>query len=213
MKDGKIVQSGKFEDLTADPNGELVKQMTAHRKSLKQVKPPQEENSLPRVSSCQISQIEVTEETLSRPISHVELSERIQEEEAETGRVRWSVYSTFITLVYKGGLIPVILLCHVFFQGLQMSSNYWIAWAAEEKRNVSSVQLIGIFVLLSSGSSAFILGRAVLLATIAIKTAQFLFNDMITSVFRAPISFFDSTPSSQILNRVSFIVYFSVHRY
>ncbi|TXG56117.1 hypothetical protein EZV62_017430 [Acer yangbiense] len=203
MKDGKIVQSGKFEDLTADPNGELVKQMTAHRKSLNQVKPPQEENSLPRVSSCQISQIEVTEERFSRPISHVEFSERIQEEETETGRVRWSVYSTFITLVYKGALIPVILLCHVFFQGLQMSSNYWIAWAAEEKRNVSSMQLIGVFVLLSSGSSAFILGRAVLLATIAIKTAQCLFNDMITSVFRAPISFFDSTPSSQILNRSS----------
>ncbi|KAK1575954.1 hypothetical protein Q3G72_009703 [Acer saccharum] len=203
MKDGKIVQSGKFEDLTADPNGELVKQMTAHRKSLNQVKPPQEENSLPRVSSCQISQIEVIEERFSRPISHVEFSERIQEEEAETGRVRWSVYSTFITLVYKGALIPVILLCHVFFQGLQMSSNYWIAWAAEEKRNVSSVQLIGVFVLLSSGSSAFILGRAVLLATIAIKTAQCLFNDMINSVFRAPISFFDSTPSSQILNRSS----------
>ncbi|KAK4841924.1 hypothetical protein QYF36_012657 [Acer negundo] len=199
MKDGKIVQSGKFEDLSADPNGELVKQMTAHRKSLNQVKPPQEENSLP----CQISQIEVTEETFSRPISHVEFSERIQEEEAETGRVRWSVYSTFITSVHKGALIPVILLCHVFFQGLQMSSNYWIAWAAEEKRNVSSVQLIGVFVLLSSGSSAFILGRAVLLTTIAIKTAQRLFNDTITSVFRAPISFFDSTPSSQILNRSS----------
>ncbi|TXG56119.1 hypothetical protein EZV62_017432 [Acer yangbiense] len=203
MKDGKIVQSGKFEDLSADPNGELVKQMTAHRKSLNQVQPPQEENSLPRVSSCQISQIEVTEETFSRPISHVEFSERIQEEEAETGRVRWSVYSTFITLVHKGALIPVILLCHVFFQGLQMSSNYWIAWATEEKRDVSSVQLIGVFVLLSSGSSAFILGRAVLLTIFAIKTAQRLFNDTTTSVFRAPISFFDSTPSSQILNRSS----------
>ncbi|KAK1576490.1 hypothetical protein Q3G72_014357 [Acer saccharum] len=202
MKDGEIVQSGKFEDLIANPKGQLVKQMTAHMQSLDQVKAPQENNSLPRVSS-EIQQIDVTEEDFSRPISPVEFTERIHEEEAETGRVRWSVYSTFITLVYKGALIPVILLCHVFFQGLQMSSNYWIAWATEEKHNVSSVQLIGVFVLLSGGSSAFILGRAVLLSTIAIKTAQRLFNDMITSVFRAPISFFDSTPSSQILNRSS----------
>ncbi|KAK0573649.1 hypothetical protein LWI29_011403 [Acer saccharum] len=195
MKDGEIVQSGKFEDLIANPKGQLVKQMTAHMQSLDQVKAPQEDNSLPRVSS-EIQQIDVTEEDFSRPISPVEFTERIHEEEAETGRVRWSVYSTFITLVYKGALIPVILLCHVFFQGLQMSSNYWIAWATEEKHNVSSVQLIGVFVLLSGGSSAFILGRAVLLSTIAIKTAQRLFNDMITSVFRAPISFL--TPHLQV---------------
>ncbi|KAK1578466.1 hypothetical protein Q3G72_030482 [Acer saccharum] len=141
MKDGEIVQSGKFEDLIANLKSQLVKQMTAHMQSLDQVKAPQEDNSLPRVSS-EIQQIDVTEEDFSRPISPVEFTERIHEEEAETGR------------------------------GLQMSSNYWIAWATEEKHNVSSVQLIGVFVLLSGGSSAFILGRAVLLSTIAIKTAQ-----------------------------------------
>lgn len=206
MKDGKIVQSGKYEDLIADSDSELVRQMNAHRKSLDQVNPPQEDKSLTKVP-CQISQIEVTEERFVRPISCGELSKRGQEEDTETGRVKWSVYSTFVTLVYKGALVPVVLLCQVLFQGLQMASNYWIAWATDEKRNVSREQLIGVFILLSGGSSFFILGRAVLLATIAIKTAQHLFHDMITSVFRAPISFFDSTPSSRILNRVSLVDY------
>ncbi|KAM7276954.1 hypothetical protein ACFE04_018820 [Oxalis oulophora] len=41
------------------------------------------------------------------------------------------------------------------------------------------------------------------MATIAIESAQRLFLDMLTSVFRAPTSFFDSTPSSRILNRSS----------
>ncbi|XP_031269972.1 putative ABC transporter C family member 15 isoform X2 [Pistacia vera] len=202
MKDGKIVQSGKYEDLSSDPNGELVRQMNAHRKSLDQVNPPQEDSSLTRIP-CQIGQNEVTEERFSRPINYGNFLERSQEDETKTGRVRWSVYSTFITLVCKGALVPVILLCQVLFQGLQMGSNYWIAWATDEKRKVSRGQLIGVFVLLSGGSSVFILGRAVLLATIAMNTAQRLFHDMITSVFRAPISFFDSTPSSQILNRSS----------
>ncbi|KAJ4710913.1 ABC transporter C family member 3 [Melia azedarach] len=202
MKDGKIVQSGKYEDLIVDSDSELVRQMNAHRKSLDQVNPPQEDKSLTKVP-CQISQIEVTEERFVRPISCGELSKRGQEEDTETGRVKWSVYSTFVTLVYKGALVPVVLLCQVLFQGLQMASNYWIAWATDEKHNVSREQLIGVFILLSGGSSFFILGRAVLLATIAIKTAQHLFHDMITSVFRAPISFFDSTPSSRILNRSS----------
>ncbi|KAA3483298.1 Multidrug resistance protein ABC transporter family isoform 1 [Gossypium australe] len=203
MKEGLIVQSGKYEELIVDSNGELVRQMNAHRKSLDQVNQPQEDDSLTG-GLCQISQTEVIEEKHGEPNCNDKLFESSQEEETETGRVKWSVYSTFVAAAYKGALVPVIVLCQVLFQGLQMGSNYWIAWATEENRNVSREQLIGIFILLSGGSSIFILGRAVLLATIAVETAQRLFLGMITSVFRAPISFFDSNPSSRILNRVSF---------
>ncbi|XP_017616130.1 putative ABC transporter C family member 15 [Gossypium arboreum] len=202
MKDGLVVQSGKYEELIADSDGELVRQMNAHRKSLDQMNPPQDDDSL-IAKPCQISQIEVIEEKYGDPLCFGKLFERSQEEETETGRVKWSVYSTFVTAAYKGALVPVVLLCQVLFQGLQIGSNYWIAWATEENHKVSREQLIGIFVMLSGGSSIFILGRAVLLATIAIETAQRLFLGMITSVFRAPISFFDSTPSSRILNRSS----------
>ncbi|KAK8605473.1 hypothetical protein V6N13_102251 [Hibiscus sabdariffa] len=199
MKDGLIVQSGKYEELIADSDGELVRQMNAHRKSLDQVNQPREDIA----GQFQTSQIEVVEEKHGEPNCHDKLSERSQEEETETGRVKWSVYSTFVTAAYKGALVPVVLLCQVLFQGLQMGSNYWIAWATDDNHIVSREKLIGIFVLLSGGSSIFILGRAVLLATIAIETAQRLFLGMITSVFRAPISFFDSTPSSRILSRSS----------
>ncbi|WRX13199.1 ABC transporter-like [Theobroma cacao] len=200
MKDGLIVQSGKYEELIADSDGELVRQMNAHRKSLDQVNPPQEDDYI-TAGPCQISQIEVIEEKYGEPICYSKLFERSQEEETETGRVKWSVYSTFVTAAYRGALVPVILLCQVLFQGLQMGSNYWIAWGTEDSHKVTRTQLIGIFILLSGGSSVFILGRAVLLATIAVETAQHLFLGMIRSVFRAPISFFDSTPSSRILNR------------
>lgn len=204
MKDGMIVQSGRYEDLLADHTGELVRQMAAHRKSLSHVNRHPEDNFLTSGPS-QLNQIEVTEERIEEPVSNNRFSERTQEEETETGRVKWSVYSTFITSAYKGALVPVILLCQLFFQGLQMGSNYWIAWAAEERHKVTKEQLIEIFVLLSGGSSIFILGRAVLLATIAVETSRHLFLGMMTSVFRAPISFFDSTPSSRILNRVSIL--------
>lgn len=202
MKDGRIVQSGKYKDLIADPNSELVRLMVAHRKSLDQVNPPQEDFLTNKPQ--QNNKIDLIEEKSFDPINDDKRSDRIiHEEETESGRVKWHVYSTFITSAYKGALVPVILLCQVLFQGLQMGSSYWIAWATEEEGKVSRERLIGVFSLLSGGSSIFILGRAVLLSTIAIETARHLFYRMITAVFGASISFFGKTPSSQILNRVT----------
>ncbi|KAG9446395.1 hypothetical protein H6P81_012523 [Aristolochia fimbriata] len=202
MRDGAIVQSGKYEDLIKDTDGELVRQMTAHNQSFSQVTSP-EEGNLSTSASHEVQESEVIEEKTCTISSINNLSEKIYEEDRETGRVKWRVYSTFITSAYKGLLVPIILLCQVLFQGLQIGSNYWIAWGSEKEGRMSKERLIGVFVLLSAGSSAFILGRAVLLSTVAIETAQRLFSNMITSVFRSPMSFFDSTPSSRILNRTS----------
>ncbi|XLR07617.1 hypothetical protein HN51_062541, partial [Arachis hypogaea] len=199
MKDGKIVESGRYKEHIACPNCEFVRQMAAHEETINQINPWHEENSI----SCrplQKNQIEVAEENLQESISNWK---RNKEEEAETGRVKWSVYSTFLTSAYRGSLVPVILLCQILFQVMRMGSNYWISWAAEQTGRVTKGMLMGTFVLLSGGSSIFILGRTVLMAVVAIETAQRLFHGMITSVFRAPVSFFDTTPSSRILSRSS----------
>ncbi|CAH9132036.1 unnamed protein product [Cuscuta epithymum] len=200
IKDGTIVQSGKYENLIGDLNGELVRHMAAHQKSLNQVSPSKNYC----INKCQNPNnlmIEMIEECEELTFNDKQL-ENSQQEETESGRVKWSVYSSFVTSAYKGSLVPPVLLCHILFQGLQMASNYWMAWGTEKGR-VSREQLIGMFVLLSGGSTIFILGRAFLLSTIAIETSQQFFTRMTESVFRAPMSFFDSTPSSRILNRAS----------
>ena len=53
-----------------------------------------------------------------------ELTKRTQEEETENGRVKWSVYSTFVTFAHKGALVPVIILYHVLFQAIK----HWYLW-------------------------------------------------------------------------------------
>ncbi|XP_073129929.1 putative ABC transporter C family member 15 [Henckelia pumila] len=201
MKDGIIVESGKYKDLILNPDGELIRQMAAHSYSLNQVCPPKRIGS--GKSYSHNKQMELIEEKFVDMSRSSQVSDRNLQEETETGRVKWHVYSTFVTSAYKGALVPVILLCQVLFQGLQMASNYWIAWGSEEEGRVTRDRLIGIFALLSGGSSFFILGRAILLSTIAIETSQCLFLGMIRSILRAPLSFFDSTPSSRILKRSS----------
>ncbi|KAF1876326.1 hypothetical protein Lal_00029674 [Lupinus albus] len=198
MKDGKIVESVRYEYLMACSNSELVQQMAAHEETVNQKNPLQEEDYVTSIP-CQKNQIEVAGEIFHESIKDWK---RSKEEEAETGRVKWSVYSTFVTCAYKGALVPVIIVCQILFQVLQMGSNYWISWASEQD-SISKGNLMRTFTFLSSGSSIFVLGRTVLMAKVSIKTAQRLFHGMITSVFSAPVSFFDTTPSSRILSRSS----------
>ncbi|KAJ0048760.1 hypothetical protein Pint_16533 [Pistacia integerrima] len=104
-------------------------------------------------------------------------------------------YFNPIVLPYSLSLAPLSW-------GTVVGSNYWIAWATDEKHKVSREQLPGVFVFLLGGSSIFILGRAVLLATMAMKTAQCFFQDMITSVFKAP--FHSLTPHLQARSSIGF---------
>ncbi|KAI3449833.1 hypothetical protein Pfo_006498 [Paulownia fortunei] len=131
----------------------------------------------------------------------------VQEEERERGRVSMKVYLSYMTAAYKGLLIPLIILAQTLFQVLQIASSWWMAWAnpqtAGDKPRTSSMVLIVVYMALAFGSSWFIFVRAVLVATFGLAAAQKLFLKMLRTVFRAPMSFFDSTPAGRILNRVS----------
>lgn len=130
----------------------------------------------------------------------------VQEEERERGKVSMKVYLSYMAAAYKGLLIPLIILAQTLFQVLQIASNWWMAWANPQtpgdSPRTTSLVLILVYMALAFGSSWFIFVRAVLVATFGLEAAQKLFLRMLTTVFRAPMSFFDSTPAGRILNRV-----------
>ena len=68
---------------------------------------------------------------------------------------------------------------------------------------VGGSTLILVYVGLALGCTLCIFIRAMCLTTAGYKTANLLFHKMHLCIFRAPMSFFDATPSGRILNRVS----------
>jgi ATP-binding cassette subfamily C (CFTR/MRP) protein 2 len=107
------------------------------------------------------------------------LQQLVKEEEMERGHVSFKVYWAYATAIAGGAFVPVYLVALIGFQVFQILSSYWMAWG-----------------------TACLLVRALTVSIIGLKTAQKYYLKMLRSIFRASMSFFDSTPSGRILTRV-----------
>ncbi|XP_074559012.1 ABC transporter C family MRP4-like [Curcuma longa] len=145
--------------------------------------------------------------TEKKKVKSTRKKQLVQEEEREIGRVSLKVYLSYMAAAYKGTLIPLIILAQVIFQVLQIASNWWMAWANPQTRGdkpkADNLLLLAVYMSIAFGSSLFVFIRAVLVATFGLAASQKLFLRMLRTVFRAPMSFFDTTPAGRILNRVS----------
>uniref|UniRef100_A0A0D9Y3Y4 ABC transporter C family member 13 n=1 Tax=Oryza glumipatula TaxID=40148 RepID=A0A0D9Y3Y4_9ORYZ len=214
MKGGRMAQAGKYDEILGSGE-EFMELVGAHKDALTALDAIDVTNGGNEASSSSktasltrsVSVEKKDKQNGKEDDANAQSGQLVQEEEREKGRVGFWVYWKYLTLAYRGALVPFILLAQILFQVLQIASNYWMAWAAPVSKDVeppvSMSTLIYVYVALAFGSSLCILVRALILVTAAYKTATLLFNKMHMSIFRAPMSFFDSTPSGRILNRAS----------
>ncbi|KAK6239003.1 hypothetical protein QUC31_004472 [Theobroma cacao] len=232
LRDGRIIQAGKYDELL-QAGTDFNTLVSAHHEAIEAMDIPShssedsDENLLldgPTILNKKCDSAGNNIDSLAKEVQDgASASEQkaikekkkakrrkkqlVQEEERVKGRVSMKVYLSYMVAAYKGILIPLIVLAQTLFQFLQIASNWWMAWANPQtegdQAKVSPMVLLVVYMALAFGSSWFIFVRAVLVATFGLAAAQKLFLKMLRSVFRAPMSFFDSTPAGRILNRVS----------
>ncbi|CAK9175317.1 unnamed protein product [Ilex paraguariensis] len=208
MRDGMIVQSGKYNDLQ-ESGLDFQVLVEAHETSMELVeagttsqgkcstKPPKS----PQATS---HHGEEKGEDKFREQSESERgnSKLIKEEEREIGRVSLHVYKLYITEAFGWWGVVAVFLVSLLWQGTLMASDYWLAYETSGVSFNPSL-FIQIYAIIAVVSLVLIMIRSLFVTLMGLKTAQIFFRQILQSILHAPMSFFDTTPSGRILSRAS----------
>uniref|UniRef100_A0A665TN30 ABC-type glutathione-S-conjugate transporter n=1 Tax=Echeneis naucrates TaxID=173247 RepID=A0A665TN30_ECHNA len=125
-------------------------------------------------------------------------------DKARTGRVRLEMYKKYFKTIGLAIIIPIVFL-YAFQQGASLAYNYWLSMWADDPV-VNGTQIDTDLKLAVFGALGFVQGIAIFGTTVAISicgiiASRHLHMDLLINVLRSPMSFFESTPSGNLLNR------------
>lgn len=125
----------------------------------------------------------------------------MQEEERNTGAIKWEVYREFLSAAHGPVLLPLLLLSVILMQCSSVMSAYWLVYWEEDKWHQPAGFYTGIYAALgvSQAFTMFMMGGVFALLTY--YASQQLHRRSIQRVMYAPMSFFETTPLGRIMNR------------
>ncbi|ESR35336.1 hypothetical protein CICLE_v10004149mg [Citrus x clementina] len=197
MSDGEILRAAHYHQLLASSK-EFQELVNAHKETAGSER-------LAEVTPSQKSGMPAKEIKKGHVEKQFEVSkgdQLIKQEERETGDIGLKPYIRYLNQ-NKGFLFfSIASLSHLTFVIGQILQNSWLA-ANVENPNVSTLRLIVVYLLIGFVSTLFLMSRSLSSVVLGIRSSKSLFSQLLNSLFRAPMSFYDSTPLGRILSRVS----------
>ncbi|KAG6575835.1 ABC transporter C family member 4, partial [Cucurbita argyrosperma subsp. sororia] len=204
MRDGMIVQSGKYSDLLSSGT-DFEALVAAHETSMESVENSSAETVENRPQLRKSSSIDDENNAVDKPSPDKGSSKLIQDEERETGRVGWEVYKVYCTEAFGWWGVAVVLGLAFAGQLSSMSSDYWLSYETSDE-NAESFDpslFITVYAILACVSLVLVAFRSFGIILLGLRTATVFFSQILNCILHAPMSFFDTTPSGRILSRAS----------
>ncbi|KAL2550605.1 ABC transporter C family member 10 [Forsythia ovata] len=126
----------------------------------------------------------------------------IKQEEREVGDTGLRPYIQYLNQKMGFWIFSSAAQSHLTFVLGLILQNSWMA-ANVDDPNVSTLKLMVIYLLIGIISTLFLLYRSLCTVVLGRQSSKAIFSQLLSSLFRAPMSFYDSTPLGRILNRVS----------
>ncbi|XP_015175310.1 PREDICTED: multidrug resistance-associated protein 1 isoform X7 [Polistes dominula] len=134
----------------------------------------------------------------------------IEVEKAETGSVKWKVYSHYFKSIGWFLSISTIIM-NAVFQSFSIGSNVWLSkWSDDNMTSVNGTivneesrrdMYLGVYGALGFGQATFVMIAQLTLVIGSLKSSKLLHSELLFGILRSPVGFFDTTPSGRILNR------------
>ncbi|XP_010059945.2 ABC transporter C family member 10 [Eucalyptus grandis] len=197
MADGEILQAAPYHHLLASSQ-EFQDLVHAHKETAGSERLAEVTSSSKQGTSLQ----EIKKTYLGKQEKAPIGSQLIKQEEREIGDTGFKPYLQYLN--QNKGYIYFAMAClsQVIFVACQISQNSWMA-ANVENPQVSTLLLITVYLVIGFSSLLFLLSRSLFVVVLGLQSSKSLFSQLLNSLFRAPMSFYDSTPLGRILSRVS----------
>jgi len=191
-KKGKVLEQGTYDDLMKDSRGEvkrLLQGVTQSKRNLTEEKQQTEDSNSPK----------------DEQNPEKERKELMTKEERETDAVKFNVYLQYIKAGGGYLLFAFVFLTYILSTGTNVATSVWISvWTADSnyKNQTQTFYIVGYAILaILTGVMSFI--RSYGLASLGVRSSCQLHGRVVRSIFRAPMFFFDTTPTGRILSRFS----------
>jgi ABC-type multidrug transport system fused ATPase/permease subunit len=197
MADGEILHAAPYHELLA-ASQEFQSLVNAH----KETAGSEQVSASIFPSNVEISTQNIKKSYIENTCKESKGDQLIKQEEKEIGDTGLKPYIQYLSQNRGYLFFSLASLCHFTFVAGQISQNSWMA-ANVDNPDISTLKLIVVYLVIGFSSTSFLLGRSLFTVVLGVQSSKSLFSQLLNSLFRAPMSFYDSTPLGRILSRVS----------
>ncbi|KAK5808060.1 P-loop containing nucleoside triphosphate hydrolase protein [Linnemannia elongata] len=209
MKDGEIVERGTFHELMVN-DGEFASLMKAHG-GIEESEEVADDNSVDSAVTTTgaekvaggVSEDGNGEKTDEKKEGGKAKKGLMSQEERATGSVDGTIYKTYVNAAGGKFLVPLLLFLLIITQVAKVGNDLWLSWWTKDNFHKSQKFYMVLYAVWGIAQGVFQFINGFFFSIAGANAAKVLHQRALKNIFRAPSSFFDTTPLGRIINRFS----------